>query len=127
MNREFTNMILVENSNGRKTSVGNLRTFRCVPWEHISDKYRNKLEAKSHACIMMGYYDESKSYILFDPIKQKIILRIIVIFYEHISSNKLLNSSFGLLHNDIFDIIEESILIVPSYVVTTRPMNYVSE
>jgi hypothetical protein len=45
--------------------------FGCVSWAHISDDCKKKLDAKSHACIMMGYSKESKSYRLFDPVKQK--------------------------------------------------------
>ena len=33
------------------------------------DDYKKKLDGKSHACIMMGYYEESKSYRLFDLVK----------------------------------------------------------
>jgi hypothetical protein len=42
-------------------------------WAHIPNDRRKKLDAKSHACIMMGYFEESKAYRLFDLIKQEII------------------------------------------------------
>ena len=64
---------------------------------------------------MMGYSDESKVCKLFDPAKQQIILRKNVIFYENMSSTKLLNSFSGLLHNDPFDISEEYQLTIASF------------
>ena len=81
-------MILVEEWNGNKSSVSLLRTFGCVTWAHINDNYRKKLDAKRHACIMMGCSDESKDYRLFDPIKQQIIVSKSVMFDEHILGNK---------------------------------------
>ena len=48
---------------------------------------------------------ESKYYRLFDPIKQQIVIKRNVIFGEKYSYFKLLNSSFGLLHYDPFEII----------------------
>ena len=87
---------------------------------HISDDYRNKLDEKSHACIMMGYSDESKSHKLFDPSKQHIILSQSVFFDEMISDNQLLNSSPGPLNNDPFDNLEESGSTVSISGVSTR-------
>ena len=52
-----------------KPSIDHLRILECVAWSHISDDYRKKLDAKSHACIMMGYSEESKAYRQFDPVK----------------------------------------------------------
>jgi hypothetical protein len=57
---------LVKKWSGRKPSVGHLRTFGCIAWAHILDDRRKKLDVKSHACIMMGYSEESKAYKLFD-------------------------------------------------------------
>jgi hypothetical protein len=71
--------------------------FGCVSWAHIPNDCRNNLDEKSHACIMMGYSKESKSYRLFDPVKRQIIIRCNVQFDEKYSRIKLLNSSSGLL------------------------------
>ena len=76
---------------------------------------------------MMGYSNESKSYRLFDPIKQQSILSRSVIFDETISGNKQLNSSSCLLDNDMFDILEESGSTVAIFGVLTRLMNYTPE
>ena len=82
----------------------------------------NKLDTKSHACIMMGYSDESKSYWLFYPIKQKTILRNNVIFDDMTSCMKLLNYYFCLLYNDPLDILEEFRLNIPSFKVLTNQL-----
>ena len=88
-------MNTIEKWNGRKYFVRHLRTVRCVAYAYINVNYRNKIDAKSHACIMMGYSDESKSYRLSNPVKQQIILSKNVIFDENILGNKLFNSSSG--------------------------------
>jgi len=73
---------LVEIWCGNNPSVDHLKFFGCVAWAHILDDCRKKLDAKSHACIMMGYSEEYKYYQLFDPIKQQIIIRRNVFFDE---------------------------------------------
>lgn len=98
---------------GKKSSVSHLRAFKCIAWEHISNSYRKKLDAKWHACIMMGYFEESKVYQLFDLVKKKIIISIKVIFYEKYSWIKLSNSSFGLIHSNRYDIVSSIIFIIP--------------
>ena len=55
-------MTLIEKWQGRKLYFKHLKTFGCVAWKDMSDNYINKLDAKSDACIMMGYFDESKAY-----------------------------------------------------------------
>jgi len=59
----------VEKWSGRKPSLENLRTFGCMRWAHILDDRRKKLDAKIHACIMMGNSKYSKAYNPFDLIK----------------------------------------------------------
>jgi hypothetical protein len=68
LTRVVPSMTLVERWCGKKPSIGHLHVFGCVSWDHFDD-CRKKLDAKSHACIMMGYSEESKSYRLFDPVK----------------------------------------------------------
>jgi len=72
LNRILTQVIpsmtLVKRWYGKKPSVGHLCVFGCVVWAHIPNDCRKKLDEKSHAFIMMGYSEESKSYRLFDPL-----------------------------------------------------------
>jgi hypothetical protein len=69
LTRAISSVTLVKRWCGKNPSFNHLRVFRCVSWAHILDDCRNKLDAKSHACIMMGYSKESKAYRLFDPVK----------------------------------------------------------
>jgi hypothetical protein len=54
---------------GNKPSFNYLCVFGCVVWAHIFDNCKKKLDAKNHACNMMGYYEESKAYQMFDHVK----------------------------------------------------------
>jgi hypothetical protein len=81
---------------GKNILVDHLRVFIFVAWAHIPDDCKKKLDAKSHAYIMMGYVKESKSYLLFDLIKQQIIIKRNVFLMKY-SGIKLLNTSYSTL------------------------------
>jgi hypothetical protein len=100
-----------------------LCVWMCFPWDHIPDDCRKKLDLKSHACIMMGYSEESKSYRLFDLVKWKIIIKCNVWFDEKSSSIKLLNSSSVLLQDDPFDVVSDVASLVQYFVPSTRQSN----
>jgi hypothetical protein len=68
-------MTLVRRWCGKNPSVNHLHVFGCVVWDHILDDCKKKQDVKSRACIMMGYSKDSKAYQLFDPVKQRIIIR----------------------------------------------------
>lgn len=69
LTRVVSYMTPVKKCCGNKPSVGHLKTFRCIAWEHIFDAFKKNYDAKSHACIIIGHSEESKAYRLFDPIK----------------------------------------------------------
>jgi hypothetical protein len=94
--------------------------FGCVSLAHISNDYRNKLDAKSHACIMMGYSEESNSYRFFDLVKQKIIIRRNVWFDNNSYGNNLLNSFSGLLQDDPFEVVSDIGSPAPFFSPSTR-------
>jgi hypothetical protein len=99
-------MTPLEKWSGRKPSVRHLKMFGCIAWAHIPNDKRKKLDAKSHACIMVGYSNESKSYRLFDLVKQEVICRRDVVFDEKTLGVSLLNSSSRLLSSDPFEIVK---------------------
>jgi len=99
--------------------------FGCVSWGHISDDCRNKLDAKRHSFIMMGYIEESKYCRLFDLFKQKIIIRRKIWFDEKYYGIKLLNSLFGLLQDDPFDVVSDTGSLVHFFIHSTRQSNFV--
>lgn len=55
--------------------------FGCIAWDQIPNDKWNKLDGKSLACIMVGYSNRSKSYRLFDLVKQEVICKIFILFY----------------------------------------------
>ena len=68
LTREVCHVTPINKCCGKKPSISHLRMFGCVTRAHISDDYKKKLDANSHTCIMMDYYEELKSYQLFDPV-----------------------------------------------------------
>jgi hypothetical protein len=62
-------MISLEKFTRRKPSIRHPKTFGCIAWAHALDIKRKRMDVKSHVCIMVGYFDEFKSYRLFDIIK----------------------------------------------------------
>lgn len=101
LTRAVSDMNPIKKWSIRKPSISHLRTFGCIARDHILYDCRKKLEDKSHACIMSGYYiEEFKSYQLFDLVKHQIIIRRNDIFNNNILGMKLLNSSSILLHSN---------------------------
>jgi hypothetical protein len=85
----------------------------------------NKLDAKTHAYIMMGYSEKYKSYRLFDLVKRQIIIIRNVFFDENSLGINLLNDSFGLLKDFPFDIVSDNCSHIPLFTISTRYSNYV--
>ena len=67
---------------GRKTIVGHFKFFGCDAYVHIPEEKRKKLDKKSHKCIMVGYSESFKAYMLYDHDTNKILIRRDVIFDE---------------------------------------------
>jgi hypothetical protein len=89
--------------------------FVCVYWAHIFDDFRKNLDEKSHSCIMMDYSEELKSYRLFDPIKQQIIISRNVRFDDKCYEINLLNASSRFPHDDPFDVFSKSSFPIPHF------------
>ena len=58
------------------------RVFRCVAHVHVPDVKRQKLDAKSLACVFLGVSEESKAYRLYDLAARKIEVSRDVVFEE---------------------------------------------
>ncbi|KAM2061103.1 hypothetical protein FF1_046222 [Malus domestica] len=65
-----------------KPSMSHFRVFGCISEAHVFDNRKVKLDNKSLKCIFLGVSDKSKTYRLFDPISQKIIVSRDVVFEE---------------------------------------------
>jgi len=88
-----SSMTIVERWCGKNPSVSHPRVYGYVAWAHIPNDCKNKLDTNIHACIMMGYSEESTTYRLFDYVKQQIIMKRNVFFYEKSLGINLLNAS----------------------------------
>jgi transposase InsO family protein len=69
---------------GRKPTVDHLRPLGCVAHVHIPAVRRTKLDAKSHACYLVGYSSNSQQYRLYDPEAKTVIQSRDVVFDEHV-------------------------------------------
>ena len=118
-------MIPIEKWCSKRPSFSHLIMFRCVAQEHILDYCRKKLDAKSHACIMMGYSKELKSYQLFDLVKHQIIIKHNVIFEENTFGLVFLTSSSGQSYGDPFGIVKDTRSNVPFMSVLINSLDYI--
>lgn len=67
---------------GSKPLVEHFRVFGGVAHVHVPDVRRTKLNAKSTTCVLLGLSEESKAYILYDPVAKKIVISRDVVFEE---------------------------------------------
>lgn len=81
---------------GVKPHVDYFRTFGCVAHVHISNQKISKLNAKSQQCAILGVSDEAKTYKLFDPITNKVIVSKDVVFEEDKSWHWDVNKDRGI-------------------------------
>ena len=78
-----------ERWNDEKPDVSTLRVFGCKVYARVPDEKRKKLDPKSQKCIFVGYPAGVKGYKLYDPVKQKMIVRRDVIFIENIFDHSI--------------------------------------
>src|SRR5579871_5853366 len=64
---------------GKKSSLYNLRIFRCIAYIYISDEKRTKLDWKSRKCIFLGY-SRSNQYQIWDLEQKKLYFAKDIIF-----------------------------------------------
>ena len=62
---------------GVKPLVEHFKVFGCVSHMHVPDSRRIKLDDKSLSCVLLGISEESKAYRLYNPVSQKIWIRIL--------------------------------------------------
>jgi hypothetical protein len=66
----------------KKPNVNHFRVFGCVAYVHVVDQKRQKLDPKSELCIFVGYSEQSKAYMLYNPLSNRIVVSRDIIFYE---------------------------------------------
>lgn len=92
----------------KRPNVNPFKVFGFLTYIHIPNPNRQKLNAKSEPCIFMGYHKERKSYKLYNPDANKIIVLRDVTFYEggvyghqkdHVEKTKSIFSD-DIIHNN---------------------------
>ena len=87
------NFIPEEAWSGKKVTVSHFRIFGCISFAHVPEKLRKKLDDRSEKYIFIGYSDQSKAYILFNPITKKFVVSQNVKFLEDKSWNEMENNA----------------------------------
>ncbi|KAL4366630.1 hypothetical protein GQ457_05G026360 [Hibiscus cannabinus] len=76
------NMTSEEDWSGRRPNVDHFRIFGCIAYAHVPDAKRKKLDDKGEKCVFLGVSETSKSYKLFNPLTEKIVISRDIIFDE---------------------------------------------
>ena len=83
-NRSYTKALkgkmVHEAYTSKKPFVSHFKIFGCDCYVHVLDKERNKVQVKSTKCTFLGYKDDKKAYILYDPTTKKIVASHDVVF-----------------------------------------------
>ena len=66
-----------------KYNVAHFKGFGFVAYAHVTDVLRRKLDNNGHKCIFVGYFEDTKSYRLYDPVTRKLIISRYVQFVEN--------------------------------------------
>lgn len=67
---------------GTKPDVSHLRVFGSKAYAHVPKDNRRKLDSKTQECVLVGYSEDSKGYLLWDSAARKVIVRRDVLFDE---------------------------------------------
>jgi len=70
---------------GKKPNVSHLRAFGCIPYVHVPDEKRSKLDPKAEKCIFIGYSLEQKRYRCFNLSTWNLQVSRNVVFDEMVS------------------------------------------
>lgn len=55
-----------------KPSIDYFKIFGCISHVYIPNNKRTMLDDRSFSCVLLGVSEESKAYVLYDPILQKL-------------------------------------------------------
>ena len=67
---------------GKDISYSHLRVFGCKAFVHVPKDESSKNDAKTKACVFLGYGQNEFGYKLYDPAKKKLIRSRDVVFVE---------------------------------------------
>ena len=85
----------------------------CVAYAHVPDELRKKLDDKGHKCIFVGYFEDTKSYKLYDLVARKVIIGRYVQFFENESWDGIVNINVKIVSNVDHDDMKEEVVQTP--------------
>ena len=85
-------------------SVTHLKKFGCLVYAHVLDELRKKLDNKGHKCIFVGYSEDTKSYKLYNPIANKVIISRDVQIIKNESWDRNVDTNFKIVSNVNHDV-----------------------
>jgi hypothetical protein len=59
---------------GKKPNLENPRVIGCHAYAHVPDNIHKKLDSKARPCWLVGYGEETKGWILWDPESKNFLL-----------------------------------------------------
>jgi hypothetical protein len=59
---------------GTMINVSHFKNFGCIVFAHIPEEMRKNLENRSEKCIFIRYNEQSKAYILYNPVTKKFLV-----------------------------------------------------
>ena len=68
---------------GQRPTVDHLRIFGCTAYVHIPKEKRTKVECRAWKGIFVGYTDSPRIYLVYNPVKNKIVRATAVTFDEN--------------------------------------------
>ena len=87
--RTLTGMTPYEAFTGRRPSLSGLRVWGCLVYVHIPKQKRSgKLGPRSTPCIFVGYSQQSKAYLVWDPALKAVVTSRDVTFMEHLRGSQ---------------------------------------
>ena len=70
---------------GKRPCVTHLKNFGCIAYALVNSQAYHKVDDKSEKCISISYCSQSKVYRLCNPISDKVIIHLNVLFDENAS------------------------------------------
>ena len=108
--KSVKNKVPQESWIGMNHSVSHLKVFGCVAYAHVPDELTKKLDKKGHKCIFVGYYEDTKSYNLYEPVSRKVIISCDVQLAENESWDGTVDINVKIVSNIDNDDMEEEVV-----------------
>lgn len=109
---------------GTAPDYSQIQTFGCLSYVYTSPKQRHKFEARSKACVFLGYPSGYKGYKLLDLETNNIFISRIVVFFEDVFP--FAKAGPSQVYSDFFTSLESLPLAYPPIAHSIPPSTVVS-